>query len=280
MIIKFHCNEEENFRTPDRAVRAFPYTEYFIDLHSHDFYEVNIVLGGTGVHSIEGAEFEVGRGDVFVIPPMAVHAYENTEHLTVYHILLKKSFLASHLGEFSTVPGFLQLVEVEPFLRQNYSEAMFLRLTESQLSEIQRDLVYIDDGGEYNGEAYEPLRNHTALKILLTLSCYLACQITSGKRSTTVKYRNQILDTLEYIHGHYSDRISIDNLAERVFLSRSTFQRSFYAVCGTTPIQYLNRYRIKKAAELLSLGEMNKTDVAHFCGFYELSHMEKSIKGK
>ena len=279
MIIKFHCLDEENFKLPKQVVRAFQYEEYRIDPHSHDFYEINIVTDGTGIHNIGGAEFEVRRGNVFVIPPMAMHAYENTKHLAVYHILLKKSFLVSHIAELGTVPGFLQLVEVEPFLRQNYSEAMFLRLTESQLAEIQRDLAYIDDGGEYNGEAYEPLRNHTTLKILLTLSCYLSRQITLGKRSETVKYRNQILDTLEYIHGHYSDRISIDSLAERVFLSRSTFQRSFYAVCGTTPIQYLNQYRIKKAKELLSLGEMNKTDVAHFCGFYDLSHMEKSIKG-
>ena len=276
MIIKFHCIEKENFKTPEQVIRAFSYTEYFIEPHSHDFYEVNIILGGEGVHSIEGAEFTVGRGDVFVIPPMTVHAYRNTEHLEVYHILLKKSFMQMHLNELSVVPGFLRLIEIEPFLRRNYSEAMFLHLSESQLSEVQRDLRFIEDG-RFEEENYHPLISHTALKILCCLSHYLSEQTVNENRGIPSKYREQILDTLEYLHNHYSEKTTVEDLAERVFMSRSTFLRNFTSVCGCSPIRYLQRYRAKKADELISGGAMSKTDVAHYCGFYDLSHMEKCI---
>ena len=83
---------------------------------------------------------------------------------------------------------------------------------------------------------------------------------------------------IEYLHQNFSEKITIDGLAERVYLSRSTFIRSFQVFCGCSPIQYLTKYRAKKAMELLENATMSKTEIAHSCGFYDLSHMERMIK--
>ena len=90
--IMFHCNEKSNFHQGYSA-RAFTYTDYSIPMHSHDFYEVNIIMSGSGTHCIEKGRFRVKCGDVFVIPPMVAHAYTDTDKLEVYHILLLKSFV-------------------------------------------------------------------------------------------------------------------------------------------------------------------------------------------
>ena len=63
-----------------------------------------------------------------------------------------------------------------------------------------------------------------------------------------------------------------------VFLSRSTFLRSFKAVCGKSPIEYLNKYRCDKAIEQIDSLDRSKTEIAHKCGFYDLSHMERMLK--
>jgi len=278
MDIKFHCSENTNFRNQNQYVRAFTYTEYVIDPHNHDFYEMNIVLGGTGVHQIEREHFQVKRGDVFVIPPMTVHAYFNTEHLEVYHILLKKDFIRRNESESVKVPGFLKLMEIEPFLRQNGSDAMFLHLTPAQLAEIRSDLKFIEENSVFDEANLLPLQEHTAWKLLYYLAYLLEKQTADEKNSPDAKYRHQILDTLEYLNSHFPEKITVSALAERVYLSRSTFLRSFHAVCGCSPSEYLNQYRIKKALELTQTSAMSKTEIAHSCGFYDLSHMERSIR--
>ncbi len=277
MDIKFHCSEEANFTLKGQLVKAFSYKDYFIEPHNHDFYEMNIILSGGGLHQIESATFSVKRGDVFVIPPMTSHAYFNTSGLEVYHILLKNDFVKEKAAEAADFPGFLQLMEIEPFLRRNCSEAMFLHLTPKQLMEIQGDLKIIEGREAYDPRT-APLSNHTAWKIIYQLSYLLHEQGVSSDKTEATKYRHQILDTLEYLHQHLSEKITVSSLAARVFLSRSTFLRSFQAVCGCSPIQYLNRYRTKKAIELSKNSSMSKTEIAHFCGFYDLSHMERSIK--
>ena len=271
MNIKFHCDESSNFKRQNSFVRAFTYTEYSIEPHTHDFYEMNIVMGGHGIHQIESSVFEAKMGDVFVIPPMTSHAYFNTEHLEVYHILLKKDFVR-------TMPGFLRLMEIEPFLRQKCSESMFLHLSPAELSEIKAEFKFIEKNGAFDQEAFSSLHRHTTWKILYYLSYLLHKQNDGEKKPIQTKYQQEILDTLEYLHQNFSDKITIDGLAERAYLSRSTFIRSFQTFCGCSPIQYLTRYRTKKAMELLENSTMSKTEIAHSCGFYDLSHMERSIK--
>ena len=278
MNIKFHCDEASNFKRHNSFVRAFTYTEYSIEPHTHDFYEMNIVMGGHGIHQIESSVFEAKIGDVFVIPPMTSHAYYNTEHLEVYHILLKKDFVRSNQEEAVTMPGFLQFMEIEPFLRQNCSESMFLHLTPAGLSEIKAEFKFIEKNGAFDQEAFSSLHRHTTWKILYYLSYLLYKQNNGEKTVVPIKYKQQILDTLEYLHQNFSQKIIIDRLSDRVYLSRSTLIRSFQAFCGCSPIQYLTKYRTKKAMELLENSTMSKTEIAHACGFYDLSHMEKSIK--
>lgn len=273
------CEEKFNFATPSQVVRAFTYTEYSFDTHSHDFYEMNIVLNGSGIHQIENTKLNVKRGDVFVIPPMVTHAYYDTKHLEVYHILLKKDFIKLHEKQSISVPGYLQLFELEPLLRPNFSKPFFLHLNQTQISEIVNDFKFIEDNSEFADEKYAPLRENTALKIIYYFSFIFYKQLSNNSKPTNQKYANQILDTLEYINYHLAEKLTIDLLAERVYLSRSTFLRSFKAVCGYSPMQYLNQCRIKKATELIESSTIQKTQIALSCGFYDLSHMEKQLKG-
>ena len=276
MDIKFHCGLEGNFPHKWQTVRAFLYSDYSVSPHNHDFYEMNIVLGGTGIHRIGNACFDVKAGDVFVIPPMTVHAYNDTCDLDVYHILLRKEFILENHSEAAEVPGFLQLVEIEPFLRQNFTGEMFLHLSGSQLMQLKNDLSFIEEGRVFDTEPLAPLKNHTTWKILYWFSELLFLQMQ--KKDEKNKYDMEIVKILEFIHQNYESKITIDLLCQKSFLSRSTFLRSFQSMCRCTPMEYVNRYRCKKAVELMGNTHLSKTEIAHNCGFYDLSHMERTIK--
>lgn len=275
--IIFHCDEEGNFRK-GYPVRAFTYSDYCIEMHNHDFYELNIVLSGTGTHYIENGSFQVKSGDVFVIPPLVAHAYVDTQKLEVYHILLKKSFVAENQKEAKKVKGFLQFTEIEPFLRSNFVNSCFLHLSQSELFQLKNELNYIDDNSDFSWEECAALKYHAVWKLLYWFSTSLYKQTALSESSAESKYEILIINALEYIHNHYGEKITVDILCKEVFLSRSTFLRNFKLVCGISPIEYLNNYRCKKATEQLEFADCSKTEIAHNCGFYDLSHMERRLK--
>ena len=274
---KFRSYADHCFKNSDQSVRAFLYSDYYIEPHDHDFYEMNVVFRGEGTHLIEGSRLLVRTGDVFVIPPNTVHAYCDTRDLDVFHVLFRNSFVAENREEAVGMPGFLQLVEIEPFLRKSFSSPFFLHLSASKLSKLRDELSLIQDGGEFDRDELEPLKNHTAWKIIYQLSYQLFRQLET-KGDETEKYESNIIKALEHIHQHYGEKITVDSLCKTVFLSRSTFLRNFSSICGCTPVAYLNSYRAKKALEMIEAGGFSKTETAHACGFYDLSHMERVLK--
>lgn len=278
--IKFHCESENNLLTEKNKIRAFIYKNYSIEIHNHDFYEMNIVFNGCGIHRIENSEIKVRTGDVFVIPPFVTHSYSETKDLDVYHILIHEKFISEKSSVSASVPGFLHLTEIEPYLRRYFHGNVFLHLSQRQLMLLREDLSIIEQGGYYDREEMIPLKEHTMWKILYQLSDLLYNQLHSENKKILNKHEQAIIKALEFIHQHYGEKITIQSLCDTAYLSRSTFIRSFSEMCGHTPIIYLNNYRCEKAKELLNGKGLSKTEIAHRCGFYDLSHMERMMKQK
>ncbi|MBQ0111193.1 MAG: AraC family ligand binding domain-containing protein [Oscillospiraceae bacterium] len=276
MKIEFTADIKGNF-SHGHSVSGFVYNNYSIPFHTHNFYEINVVLSGSGTHCIENGKFTVSAGDVFVIPPYVAHAYKNTRNLDVYHLLIKPSFLADNRAESTEVKGFLEFTEIEPFLRGNFDNAMFLHLDRAEFKRFTLEREIIDDDGKYDWQTYHAMKYHAVLSLLYRFSGLLAAQFNSPGHRKEHKYESRILKTLETIHSRYPEKLSVEGLCGEVYLSRSTFLRAFKEICGTSPIDYLCRYRTSRAREMIAMGT-GKTETAYACGFYDLSHLERALK--
>jgi AraC-like DNA-binding protein len=71
----------------------------------------------------------------------------------------------------------------------------------------------------------------------------------------------------DFVHAHYGDTIDLDDLAAVAGLSRFHFQRSFTAVFGMTPHQYVTKVRLDRARELLGERGSSVTETCIEVGF-------------
>ncbi|GAB0170896.1 AraC family transcriptional regulator [Lysinibacillus sp. CTST325] len=83
---------------------------------------------------------------------------------------------------------------------------------------------------------------------------------------------------LDYIHAHYQEKISLENLAAHVFLSREECSRFFKKMVGMTPFTYLLHYRLRKSMELLRDSEESITTIATTTGFSTVSYYIEKFK--
>ena len=72
---------------------------------------------------------------------------------------------------------------------------------------------------------------------------------------------------LEYMHEHFTEKLGIDTLAAIALQSRFHFIRSFKAMLGMTPYQYLLSLRIEEAKARLSRKDATVTEISHSLGF-------------
>lgn len=82
------------------------------------------------------------------------------------------------------------------------------------------------------------------------------------------KHESIVSATVNYVDKNYSDSsISIDSLAEKVYISSSYLERMFKEFRGQTIIEYLNYVRMEKAKQLLKESNLKIETVAEKVGY-------------
>lgn len=84
-------------------------------------------------------------------------------------------------------------------------------------------------------------------------------------------------DALAYIHRHFDEQLSLDDLAEIAGLSVCRFATVFRQRMGIPPHRYLCILRVRHAQALLRSG-MPAANVASEAGFYDQSHLSRHFK--
>lgn len=99
-----------------------------------------------------------------------------------------------------------------------------------------------------------------------------------------VRYRRdseanrKTLPAVSYIDLHFGERIRQRQVAELCGMEPCQFSRAFRREHGTTFQEFLLRYRINKATELLANPAIAVTDVALIVGFSDLSHFTRTFR--
>jgi len=83
---------------------------------------------------------------------------------------------------------------------------------------------------------------------------------------------------LAYMRENYDKPITLEALAGTIQKSPKYFGAFFKSMTGKTPIEYLNEYRIEKAARKLRITDASVTDIAFSSGFSDLSYFVKTFK--
>jgi two-component system response regulator YesN len=88
-----------------------------------------------------------------------------------------------------------------------------------------------------------------------------------------------IIDKInDFIHEHYMEEITRNEIAGEFFLTPSYLAKLYKRKTGVNVKDYINEYRIEKAKELLKSGECNVGNVAEKVGFDNFSYFSTLFK--
>lgn len=85
---------------------------------------------------------------------------------------------------------------------------------------------------------------------------------------------------LSFIHAHYNEHISIEDMAKSALISRTECFRCFQTILGKSPVEYLIEYRLSIAMMFLTNTERSISDISYSCGFNNPSYFGKLFKDK
>lgn len=90
--------------------------------------------------------------------------------------------------------------------------------------------------------------------------------------------RDEIINkVIEYIHNNYNEKLSVNDLAVKYHIDKSSFIRRFKRYTNITPYQYIKSLRINKAVELIKSGKYTLSQVAEMVGYSDAASLSHSI---
>jgi len=255
------------------AVQLHPGHVRTVTPHEHEFVELVVITGGMGVHVTEAEAFPILAGDVFVIPLGQAHSYQETESLALYNILFDPQRLQMPLADLRGLPGYHALFALEPRFRRQHRFQSRLRLDLEQIAHVTEHLERMRKDLAQQKPGYRFLGLARLMELIGFLSrCY------SQTRMPTSRSLLRIGEVITHLETHYADPISLAELARMAHMSDRSLLRAFQETLGHSPIDYLLRCRVRRAAELLRQGDLRMTEVAFAVGFSDSNYFSRQFR--
>lgn len=83
---------------------------------------------------------------------------------------------------------------------------------------------------------------------------------------------------VRFIHGHLSEPLSLEIIAEHLHISASHLSRTFKKVCGESLTEYINHVRIEKAKEYLLRQDILAYEAADLVGYHDATYFSSIFK--
>ena len=97
-------------------------------------------------------------------------------------------------------------------------------------------------------------------------------------RPKSVAGNTAILKSIEYMHKNYRSPLNVSELARVAHMSESNFYAVFKKQFGSSPISYLNHYRLTLASDMLKQSDAPVKEIAEAVGFTDQLYFSKLFK--
>lgn len=244
--------------------------------HKHaDFEEVVIIESGTATSNINGHDFALTAGEVFVLPRNTRHSYHNTCNLSLVNLCFKRSVLAPFVSTLNQSPGFQALFNVQPSLKKKGLFLGRLHLDSAQMAAANHLINQLQTELEGSTPLHRLMGATLFAQFITALSRWYETPKSKKKADTHVLHLAQ---AISHIETHADRPLETEELAKISNMSLRTFYRAFSEAFGEPPSNYINRVRVQKAVELLVDRRLNVTEIAFRVGYEDSNYFTRVFR--
>lgn len=262
--------EQEEFP----LARFLDQLNYFADgsvlCHWHNEFEIALVLRGEVEYLLDQRSFVLTDGEGLFIGSQILHASRQLSAGTeVFNIAFP--------------PTLLNLVFSSSLYQKYFSPLVTHQMVGHKItgetregSQILRSMqnIHQSDPNEF---AYELSSLEYILQIWKNLLCLLRATPLDATSLGDLTREQRIRKMVAFIQKNFSSPITIEDIANSASVSRSECFRCFSLFCNTSPMEYVNRYRLTHAAQQLIHTNEAITSICFSCGFSNTSYFGKAF---
>ncbi|MBQ8203804.1 MAG: AraC family transcriptional regulator [Clostridia bacterium] len=224
--------------------------------HWHTFFEIEIVTSGKGIHNLNGQQFEIKKGSIYLLGPTDFHGFYAPSSISMINISFDEEMLTDDILSF--------LISSSP--KKSYD------LESGDYNRIIMAAKLLQHECEVGGSCKKQLCQ------------YILSFFTRNMNIENMDYVNHIQlsgirKSILYLEMHFREKLTLEALAKHAGFNPTYFSELFKKVTGETYVERLNTLRTGYAAMLLANG-FSVSDSCYMSGFGSLSNFLSVFKAK
>ncbi|MEO0506110.1 MAG: AraC family transcriptional regulator [Bacteroidota bacterium] len=236
--------------------------------HIHPEYEMVFIKNGNGVLNIGSQKIPYENGVLVFLAGNIPHTdFGNQDFPNNREVVIqfKKDFISNRLDAFP------ELGSIQDFLEEAKDVMVFEDQIKTELASKFLRFEHLDDVGKLIN-LLDILRKLSRTKSLENLM--------EGVTAPSQKHSDiKRLETVfEYVNTHYAQTITLSDMADKLGLTTNSFSRFFKQMTQRRFVDFLNDFRIQKAAELFKNSDDTVNQVMYQCGFTNPSYFTKQFR--
>lgn len=237
-----------------------------MDLHWHDELQYTMMLSGSCIMQVSGQDYLLTEGQAIFINKDLLHI---TRDLSTDGKYFSINLPERMLGYF---PGSrMELDYVRPYTDNLMFPVMIFTDSNDWNRRILDALTKLREILLEKEKAYE-----YAASMLITEIWYEQFMHTgrlSMPSESFVRTTELMKEMISYMHEHYAEDLKIEDIAEAAGIDDSECFRCFRDSIQDTPKGYLTKYRLSRAAELMTITDLAEEEIARMSGFSSRGRM-------
>ena len=224
--------------------------------HIHDFFELEIVIGGSGEQILNGAKYKLGRGSLYLLTPADFHTVTTDSSIELINIMFdEQAVRADMLSELFAI-----------------GRGLFLRLSEEDTETLitAADLLIKE-----MRSAVEERQPIALLEYILT---YALREARKSAPNAQGGVADGFSEAMIYIYTSFKNSPPLSRVAAACGYSENYFSTLFKRRTGVSYSDFLNMMKIRYAKFLLHREKSSASEIATACGFSSLSNFYRVFK--
>ena len=237
--------------------------------HFHNHLEIYYLTAGERIYFIRDRTYHIRPGDMVVLSSNIVHRAYSVGGGSPNH---ERIILEVYQPMLASMRELFGRSGPEEALRGVFG---VLRLGQEEQSQVRSWIYGIMREMKERQYGYEAMVR-CILAQLLAFIIRRMSQEASAERVTAKNTR--MLEIADYLAAHSNQKLSLDKIAERFYISKYHLCRTFKQATGFTLAEYINTSRVMRARELLLTTRSSITEIAKETGFESGTHFGKVFK--
>jgi YesN/AraC family two-component response regulator len=247
---------------------------YHIPLTFNDFVITSMVKGKKVMHLFDKPAFDYLPGETVILPANETMIIDFPEaHQANPTQCIALAVDAKYVNDtMNYLNSYYNAGDERHNWKLQFNQYHFAN--DNEVTSLINKLIRVCSGTDKTKNIFADL-NLKELLIRLVQSQHLQ-QVSAESDSNNNQSRLHYV--LNYIHEHLTEKIAVDALSRKAYLSRNVFFKWFREQFGITPLDYINNERIKLAKQLLAAPQHKVHTVSNMCGFSDVNYFVRLFK--